>query len=236
MNDLVRIDAMALTMSSREISDLTGKEHKHVLRDVRLMLVSLGMPATEYAQIWTDPQNNQQYPIFRLPKRETLILVSGYDVQVRARIIDRWQELETVKAPDPMAALSDPMQLRTLLLGYSEKVIALEGKVAAQAPKVEALDRISTKTDGSMCITDAAKYLQFPPKKLFRWLHAHHWIYRRAGGAGWVAYQDRIKEGYLEHKITTVEREDGSTKVCEQVLVTARGLAKLSMIVEKSAA
>lgn len=38
------------------------------------MLVNLGMPATEYAQNWTNPQNGQEYPVFELAKRETLIL------------------------------------------------------------------------------------------------------------------------------------------------------------------
>lgn len=34
----------------------------------------------------------------------------------------------------------------------------------------------------------------------------------------------------LEHKVTTVSRGDGSEKVVEQVLVTPRGLARISQI------
>lgn len=81
-----------LTMSSREIAELTGKRHDNVMRDIRVMLAELhgegGVPKFEDTQ--THPQNGQCYPVFNLPKRETLILVSGYSVQMRARIIDRW--------------------------------------------------------------------------------------------------------------------------------------------------
>ncbi|TBL49387.1 DNA-binding protein [Obesumbacterium proteus] len=126
-----------------------------------------------------------------------------------------------------MAALNDAEFLRGTLLSYSEKVIALEHKVEEMQPDVEALERIA-KADGSMCITNAAKHLQVQPKFLFKMMSGSHWIYRRAGGKAWLAYQDRIQSGVLEHKVTTIERSDGSKKVVEQVLVTAKGLAKLS--------
>lgn len=133
-------------------------------------------------------------------------------------------------AVDPMQVLNDPAAMRGLLLGYSEKVLALESTVAAQATKVAALDRFATFADGSMCITNAAKSLQQQPKAFFRWLQEHQWIFRRPGGSGWIAYQSRIQVGYLEHKVTTVERGDGSEKVVEQVLVTPKGLSKLAMV------
>ena len=93
-----------LTMTSREIAELTGKEHRNVLRDIRTMLTELygeaGLPSFEHTQ--TNPQNGQSYPIFNLPKRETLILVSGYNVGMRAKIIDRWQELEAQPTKKPV--------------------------------------------------------------------------------------------------------------------------------------
>lgn len=126
--------------------------------------------------------------------------------------------------------LSDPAAMRDLLLTYTEKVISLESTVAEQAPKVEALDRIST-ADGMLNITNAAKTLQIHPnQKLFRYMQEHMWIYRRAGGKNYVGYQQRIQQGLLSHKVTTVQTSDGREKIIEQVLVTPKGLAKLASV------
>ena len=140
------------------------------------------------------------------------------------------------RAKDPMLAINDPASLRSVLLTYCEKVIALEDTVKTQAPKVAALDRIST-ANGSVCITDTAKTLQIQPKILFQWMHASGWIYKRAGGGGsWIAYQNRLKQAVLEHKVTVVIRGDGSEKSTLQVLVTPKGLTVLSekLTVEES--
>lgn len=128
--------------------------------------------------------------------------------------------------------LDDPSQLRTVLLGYTEKVIELESRLELVAPKAKAFDRIAL-SDGAMCVTDAAKHLQVPPKKLFLWLQEHQWIYRRAGGSAFIGYQSRVQVGYLEHKVATVERADGSDKTVERVLITAKGLAKLAELLSR---
>lgn len=98
MNALMNIGgtAAALTMSSREIAELCDKRHDNVLRDIRAMLVELYGEGgiLNFEDTHTNPQNGQEYSVFLLPKRETLILVSGYNLKMRARIIDRWQQLE----------------------------------------------------------------------------------------------------------------------------------------------
>ena len=172
-----------LTMSSREIADLTGKDHKNVLADIRKMLESLEKAAADFsAVVFIEGQNNskRQIEVFNLPKRETLILVSGYSVELRARIIDRWQELEAKL--DLETALNDPAFLRNTLTVYADKVLALQGKVEEMRPLAQALDRIA-QSEGTFCITDAAKTLQVQPKVLFTFLRSNGWIYARSGGS-----------------------------------------------------
>lgn len=108
--------------------------------------------------------------------------------------------------------------------------------IEQQAPKVEAFDRIATVTEGSFCLTDAAKLLQLQPKRLFQELQSMGWIHRRPMGTGWLAYQTRIQQGLLEHKVTTGEKSDGSEWASTQVRVTAKGLARLSEMLHRQAA
>lgn len=62
----------AVTMSSREIAELTGKNHADVLRDVRGMLEQLGMLASSFAGYYV-AENGKQNPCFNLPRRECLL-------------------------------------------------------------------------------------------------------------------------------------------------------------------
>lgn len=152
-----------------------------------------------------------------------------FRLQVNQTFIDyRSGKLAPVSV-DPMQVLNDPAAMRGLLLTYTEKVLTLESQVEEMRPDVEAYDRIA-KADGSMCITNAAKHLQIQPKLLFKTLSEKHWIYKRAGGKSWLGYQDKIQQGCIEHKVTTVSRSDGSEKIVEQVLLTAKGIAKVSKI------
>lgn len=82
-----------ITMSSLEIAELTGKQHKHVLEDIRKMLNELNIQSADFSSDYKDSKK-RTYECFKLPKRETLILIGGYNVALRAAIIDRWQELE----------------------------------------------------------------------------------------------------------------------------------------------
>lgn len=160
-------------------------------------------------------------------------LVYAYAMWISAafhlKVIRAYDAMVTAPpAIDPMEVLTDPAAMRGILLSYTEKVLKLQAEKAELEPKAQALDRIA-HADGSTCITNAAKDLQVRSKVLFGYLSQNKWIYRRQGGTCWVAYQDKLQQGLLEHKVTIVTRGDGTEKVTEQVLITPKGLARLSL-------
>jgi phage regulator Rha-like protein len=89
-----------LTMSSKEIADLTGKEHFNVLRDIRAMLPALGQDALSFEGMSSDAYG-RPLRILNLPKDLTITLVAGYNVSMRHRIVTRWIELEGAPAVAP---------------------------------------------------------------------------------------------------------------------------------------
>ena len=86
-----------ITITSLEIAELTGKRHDNVMHDVETQLREvLGGDGglLKFKETYIHPQNKQSYKCYRLPKREALIVVSGYNAKLRAMIIDRLEYLE----------------------------------------------------------------------------------------------------------------------------------------------
>lgn len=132
-----------------------------------------------------------------------------------------------------------PNQTSLIPQSFSEALMLaaqLQAEKEQNAPKVEAFDRLATATEGAMNLTNAAKHLQMQPRAFNQFLFAHGWIYKRTVGSAWIAYQDKLQHGYLEHKAHSVTQPDGTEKIYPQVLVTAKGLAKLSTMLNKAAA
>ncbi|WP_448953081.1 phage antirepressor KilAC domain-containing protein [Labrys neptuniae] len=217
-------------MSSREIAELTGKEHDNVRRDIRNLAKELSLIFEEKSE---PSSGGRPSRVYLLEKRETLILVSGYSVGLRTKIIDRWQELENKSTPvDINLALNNPVFLRGLLGNYAERVEQLEGEIEGMKPSLEKLDRIESAV-GSLCLRDAAKTLKVQPLKFNTFLATRRWMHKRAGSSHWVAYQDKIQAGYLEHRDYIYVDNLGQERVRTQVMVTGKGLVKLAELLNQ---
>lgn len=144
------------------------------------------------------------------------------------KVIRAYDQMQAQPQRDPMEMLNDPAVLRQTLLGYSEKVMALESKVQEQAPKVEVHDRIAD-AEGSITIREAANTLRFPERKFVLWLQQNNWCYRRAGHKSLLGYADKVKSGYLYLKQTPIrDVHTGDERLSEQVRITPLGLTVLA--------
>ncbi|MEB6589646.1 Rha family transcriptional regulator [Pseudomonas asiatica] len=84
---------VARKMSSREISNLTGKRHNNVKRDITAMLADLKEDALSFEHIYLDGRNREQVE-FLLDREHTDCLLTGYSPALRMKVIRRWRELE----------------------------------------------------------------------------------------------------------------------------------------------
>ena len=105
MNTMIAVveTGTGVSMSSREIAELTGKTHSHVSRDIRNLLSSLyegnqedyapeklqenvlGVFARQYGE------NNANTPVWEyfLDKNKTLTLISGYEARIRMAVFEK---------------------------------------------------------------------------------------------------------------------------------------------------
>lgn len=154
MNDLTVMKNETQTMSSREIAELTGKQHAHIMRDIRTMLETLEKDVSSFGSIFKDSYGRDQQE-YRLDRELSITLVTGYDVVARNRIIKRWMELEAGKAP------------KTYLQSLKELVATIEAKEEAEK-KVELLTEALDRDFGYVSIIRAAKFVGVKETR-FKW-------------------------------------------------------------------
>ncbi len=179
----------ALTMSSRDIAELTGKDHFHVMRDLRAMHGQLGALFGGSIHPWIHPQNGQTYDEYLLDKDTSLTLLLGYDPVARMKVVKRWQELEAQQAPKLPQTMAQALRLAA---EQAEQIEAQQEQLALAAPKVEYVDRY-VAANGSMGFRQVAKLLQANEHEFRAWLQDAKIMYRL--GNEWTAYQNHIEAG-----------------------------------------
>lgn len=130
------------TMSSREISNLTGKRHTDVKRDILVMGEQLEIDVSKFASIYLDSQNREQRE-FLLDQDTTLCLVSGYSAKLRMVIIKRWQELENQSLKPQLPDFTNPVEAARAWADEVEAKLIAQKQLELAAPKVEYFDRVA---------------------------------------------------------------------------------------------
>lgn len=220
---------VALTMTSREMADLTEKRHDNVRRTIDT-LAEKGVISQPQIEDGEKSANGVMEKLYRIGKRDSYIIVAQLSPEFTARLVDRWQELEAqFTIPRSM---SEALRLAADL---SDKVVALEIESANQKkflevaqPKAEAFDLVSASRD-TLTVTEASKVLGVKRTDLSAYLHKEGWVYRQNGS--WVAYDKFIKNGCLQYKEAAYTSESSGMEVRKPYChITSKGLTKLSLM------
>lgn len=152
MNTTMILGASPLTMSSREIAELTGKEPSHVNRDIRAMLDALA-DDPELDHVREEKDARGYTAAFHLGRELTYTLLAGYSIALRRRVVARWQELEAQQAPAFAIPKSLPEALRLAAdLSEQNERLAIERDTAVRT-KAE----IGSRREATAMATAAAK-------------------------------------------------------------------------------
>lgn len=99
-------------INSLEIAEITGKEHKNVMRDIRNMLEKLdNEDALNFELVDYVDAKGEARPCYAMTKKGSLCLASGYDANLRMKIINRWEELEMKERATLPTSFAEALQL-----------------------------------------------------------------------------------------------------------------------------
>jgi len=179
------------TMSSREIAELTDKQHPHVMRDIRAIIKKLseaGEDASGFVETSVKDKQNQPRSIFGLTYSASMILVSGYNAVLRSKIVNRWQALENAA---PELTYEETMLKALTMADQKVKTLVLENstlnnKITVDKPKVAYADAV-LGSNNPICIRDWVKTLQteeglkWGERKVWKWFEEKNLIFRQNG-------------------------------------------------------
>lgn len=108
MNDLVKIKNNQVVVSSRQVAEKFGKEHKHVLENIRQILVAENS-ATKFFQEISHTYRGQSFPEYLMNRDGFTLLAMGFTgkeaLQWKMKYIAAFNEMEAQINGKPVSAL-----------------------------------------------------------------------------------------------------------------------------------
>lgn len=225
MNEVIRFNEQQVKgMTSLQIAEVTGKQHSHVMRDIRNIIKGGASESNFGLSSYKQEQPNggtKDVPMFNLTPKGCLILASGYDVVLREKIIDKLEEYQQKEKAD-MFQVPQSFSEALMLAAKQQQLIEQQKKeIEAAAPKVEFFDAVADSKD-AIAMEAVAKTLNFKGvgrNKLFEILRDKQILLSNN-----LPYQKYIDRGYfrtIEQKYTIPA---GETRISIKTLVFQKGV------------
>ncbi|MBR5747922.1 MAG: Rha family transcriptional regulator [Prevotella sp.] len=198
-------------MTSLEIAQLSGKQHKHVMEAIRKMDPKWESVAGSNFRLGSYEDANGQYrPCYLLTKTECLFIATKFNDEARARLVLRWEELEREK----VISTQRPKEIRLL---------ACDEEVLDEADDILGEELAKLNRDSRFCYTptEIGKPFGLDGRDLNSFLADRNII-------RWARGQWRLTQKYLHRELTEdryryVHGKDGRRKLESSLVWTEKG-------------
>lgn len=225
------------SMTSLEIAELVGREHKSVMRSIREMEEGwVKIRGCKFALTSREVQQPnggiREVPCYELNKIECLYIATKFNDEARAKLVIRWEELEIKERTGGFVVPQTFSQALMLAARQQEEIErqqkaieAKDRKIAEDAPKVVFSDAV-VGSRSSCLIGELAKILtqngyQIGQNRLFEKLRNEGYLGSK-GEYYNIPNQKFIEQGLFELKKTT-HSENGVMKSSVTPKVTGKG-------------
>ena len=155
MTKIININKVQ-TMTSLEIAELTGKQHKNVMQAIRNMepawekVTGLKFQLCEKSYLLANGVTKKQ-PFYQLTKTECLYIATKFNDEARAKLVLRWQELEMADVRRKMEEGRGQMS-EVRCLPEPKEILQLADHIMG-----EALSELNADAEDTLTATQVAK-------------------------------------------------------------------------------
>lgn len=216
-------------MTSLEVATLTGKQHAHIMRDIRNLLEQ-GVSQSNFGlSSYQQPQPKggfKEVPCYNLTPKGCLILASGYDAVLREKIINRLEELEMQNRNGGFQVPQSFSEALMLAAKQQETIEEQKKQIEAAQPAVTFTQAVSGSAS-SCLVGELAKLIDqngYPmgEKRLFKWLRENGYLGTN-GERYNIPNQRYIEQGLFELKKGTRSGNNGVMYTTITPKVTGKG-------------
>lgn len=222
------------TMTSLEIAEVTGRNHKDVMRSIREMEDAWAkVNGRKFALVEYKDAKGEMRPCYSLNKTECLYIATKFNDEARAKLVLRWEELETKErskyqvpqsfAEALMLAAKQQEQIeeqQRQLEANSKEIVELNGAIAEMEPKVTYVDMILASKETVTTTQIAQDYGQ--SAKSFNVLLRNFGVQHKVGGQ-WVLYAKHLPFGYVQSDTFPIVHKNGTNGTVMHTKWTQKG-------------
>ena len=202
-------------MTSLEIAQLSGKQHKDVLKAIRNMESAWEkVNGRNFALVDYKDLKGELRPCYLLSKTECLYIATKFNDEARAKLVIRWQELEEERLMEIQKPKQKIQEIR--LLACDEEVLDEADDILG-----EELEELNRESRFCYTPTEIGKVFGMDGRDLNSFLSDQKII-------RWARGQWQLTQKYLHRELTAnrysyVHGRDGRRKLVSRLVWTEKG-------------